>query len=327
MSPSGVLALRFSTDDVAPGDRIAIWRELVFQSSFEVDITPAAAGPFRATATVHQLPGLRILSGTSPAANYRRAISKVEADDIALQFGSSDDVSTSLHRREAEIASYDAFLLPCGDRASIHLPHQSRFITLRLPRSAIAQNVANLGDTYCRRMLASTPALGLLRRYLGLLDDVTDALATPELQHSAVTHIYDLIAMTLGATRDAAEIADGRGVRAARLKAIKDDIARHLGDEALSVGAVAARHQVTPRYVQRLFEETGATFTEHVIGQRLSRAHRLVTDPRLTGRTLTAIAFDVGFSDLSYFNRAFRRRFGATPSDVRAQARRVQEQL
>jgi len=105
MSPSSALVTRFSTDDLAPRDRVAIWRELVFQSSFEVDIAPADAGPFRATATVHQLPGLRILCGTSPAATYRRAISKVEADDIALQFGSSDDVSTSLHRREADIAS------------------------------------------------------------------------------------------------------------------------------------------------------------------------------------------------------------------------------
>jgi len=55
-----------------------------------------------------------------------------------------------------------------------------------------------------------------------------------------------------------------------------------------------------------------------VLGQRLARAHRLLTDPRRTERTLTAIAFEVGFSDLSYFNRAFRRRFGATPSDARA---------
>ena len=75
---------------------------------------------------------------------------------------------------------------------------------------------------------------------------------------------------------------------------------------------------ITPRYVQRLFEEAGATLTEYVLGQRLARAHRLLTDPRRTERTLTAIAFEVGFSDLSYFNRAFRRRFGATPSDARA---------
>jgi len=37
------------------------------------------------------------------------------------------------------------------------------------------------------------------------------------------------------------------------------------------------------------------------------------------------VAFDAGFGDLSYFNRVFRRRFGATPSDVRAAARRSHE--
>jgi AraC-like DNA-binding protein len=35
---------------------------------------------------------------------------------------------------------------------------------------------------------------------------------------------------------------------------------------------------------------------------------------------VSSIALDAGFGDISYFNRAFRRRYGATPSDVRAQA-------
>jgi AraC-like DNA-binding protein len=35
------------------------------------------------------------------------------------------------------------------------------------------------------------------------------------------------------------------------------------------------------------------------------------------------IAYDCGFGDVSYFNRVFRRRYGAAPSDVRAQARQA----
>ena len=311
----------FSTDDIAPRDRIAAWRALIFQSSLDVEIAPADEMPFRATATVRQLPGLRILSGTSPAATYRRSMTNIEADDITLQFGSADYAAASLHRRETEIARYDAFLLPCGDRATIHAPQESRFVALRLPRAAIAQSIADLGDTYCKRIPQGTPVLSLLRRYLGVLDDVTDALATPELQHTAVTHIYDLLVMTLGATGDAAEAAKGRGLRAARLKAMKDDVVRQLEDPALSVRTIAALHKVTPRYVQKLFEDSGETFTEFVIGQRLARANRLLMNPRLMDRTVTSIALEVGFGDLSYFNRAFRKRFGATPSDVRALAR------
>ena len=78
---------------------------------------------------------------------------------------------------------------------------------------------------------------------------------------------------------------------------------------------------MTPRYVHMLFEPEGVTFSEFVVGQRLVRAHRMLSDPRYAGHTISAIALMVGFGDLSYFNRTFRRRFGMSPSDVRATGR------
>jgi AraC-like DNA-binding protein len=70
-----------------------------------------------------------------------------------------------------------------------------------------------------------------------------------------------------------------------------------------------------------MFESEGTTFTEHVLAQRLARAHRVLVDPRRSGEKISAVAYDCGFGDVSYFNRAFRQRYGAAPSDVRAQAR------
>jgi len=46
----------------------------------------------------------------------------------------------------------------------------------------------------------------------------------------------------------------------------------------------------------------------------------MLSDPRLADRSIRSLAFDVGFGDLSYFNRAFRRRYDATPSEVRQSA-------
>ena len=181
-------------------------------------------------------------------------------------------------------------------------------------------SVTDLEDSSCRRIPGNTPSLQLLTRYLDVLED-EDALATPELQQSVVAHIRDLVALTLGASRDAAAPAQGRGLRAARFRAIKDDIARNLTDESLTVRTLAARHKLTPRHIQRLFEDSGVTFTEYLLVQRLERARQLMWDPRQAEQTITAIAFAVGFGDLSYFNRTFRRRFGATPSEIRAAAR------
>lgn len=53
--------------------------------------------------------------------------------------------------------------------------------------------------------------------------------------------------------------------------------------------------------------------------ERLDRAYRLLRDSRLAAQSISAIAYEVGFGDLSYFNRAFRWPYDATPSDIRNQ--------
>jgi AraC-like DNA-binding protein len=50
------------------------------------------------------------------------------------------------------------------------------------------------------------------------------------------------------------------------------------------------------------------------------RAQCALADPRFVGHPISTIAFEAGFGDLSHFNRTFRRRFGMTPSEVRARA-------
>jgi AraC-like DNA-binding protein len=147
-------------------------------------------------------------------------------------------------------------------------------------------------------------------------------LRTSELQRLVVTHIHDLIAAVVGATRDGLAIAEGRGIRAARLRAIIADITANLGDCDLSVAAIARRQRVTPRYVHKLFAGEGFTFSAFLLDRRLFRAHRMLSDPRFGDRTIGSVAFDVGFGDLSHFNRAFRRRYGATPSEIRQSAER-----
>ena len=183
----------------------------------------------------------------------------------------------------------------------------------------MAASAVNHEDSYCRRIPDATPALRLLKGYVAVLQHDDGTFTAPDVQHAAASHVCDLVAVTLGATRDGAETAQ-RGVRAARLTAMKADVVRHLRDPTLSVTAVAARHAVTPRYVQRLFADSGIGFTEYVVAQRLARAHRLVSDPQLADCTLTALARAAGFGDLSYFNRAFRRQFGVAPAELRARA-------
>jgi AraC-like DNA-binding protein len=84
------------------------------------------------------------------------------------------------------------------------------------------------------------------------------------------------------------------------------------------LAAVAHRQGVTPRYLQRLLEKSGTSFTTHVNELRLQRAFALLTQPHAGGRRISDIALQTGFSDPSHFKRLFRARFGDTPTGVRA---------
>jgi AraC-like DNA-binding protein len=160
---------------------------------------------------------------------------------------------------------------------------------------------------------------GLLASYLRLLMQQPD-LAASELCWLAANHIQDLVAVTIGATQDASEVAAGRGVRAARLRAIKADIESNLASGDVGSDALAGRHRVSPRYIRKLFEGEGTSLSQFVLGRRLALVCRKLSDPRLAHRTIGAIAFDAGFGDLSTFNHSFRRQFGMTPSEARRSA-------
>jgi AraC-like DNA-binding protein len=170
---------------------------------------------------------------------------------------------------------------------------------------------------FARRLPASSPALQMLVRYLDLARH-DSVVSNPELADAFTQHVTDLLALTLGATRDAAEQAKGRGLRAARLRAVKADVLKKLGRLDLSIDTIASAHGINPRQVQRLFELDGTTFTEFVLHERLALAYRLLCGPGQAARPISAVALEAGFGDLSYFNRSFRRRYGATPSEVRA---------
>lgn len=162
---------------------------------------------------------------------------------------------------------------------------------------------------------ATAEPFRLLRAYLGLL--AKDMPTRPDLHRLAASQVRDLMAAAIGSA-----CAGGRdhGLRAARLRVIKDDIERNLAGDA-SAQALARRHHVSGRYIRKLFESEGTSLSRFVLARRLAAVHRMLSSRQCAHLPISSLAYDAGFSDLSTFNRAFRARFGMTPSDVREHAR------
>jgi AraC-like DNA-binding protein len=309
--------LRLATAALPARERVPFWREVFGRKIVHVDIEPLTDAPFEATATLRALPGLRSLSCTSTAARTHRTRPLLaDGDDgFALLINVRGTLAASQLGRDVTLRAGDAAVFLHAEPAT--MAHaRFRHEGLVMPRAALAPLVTNIDDMAMRPIPRGSAALALLTRYLAIVHD--DVASTPELRHRVATHVHDLVAMAIGATRDGAEIAKARGVQAARLAAIKADVMANLGARDLTLAALAARHKVSPRSVQLLFESEGVTFSQFVLEQRLARAFRMLGDPRYARMTVSAIALAAGFGDLSHFNRSFRRRYGATPSEVRA---------
>jgi len=105
--------------------------------------------------------------------------------------------------------------------------------------------------------------------------------------------------------------------RSVRLKKLFEHIGAH-PEEKLSVSAAARIAQLnTPQFMKLFKQVAGMTLVAYLNHVRLANAARLL---RETNRTIAEIAFAVGFSDQSYFDKRFKRAFGRTPKDFRAEA-------
>jgi AraC-like DNA-binding protein len=336
--PDPVATFRYSTASLPEAARAQAVRDLHLRERTMLPagleplepLEPLSDRPPHVDVVKRTLPGLALVSGTFSglrhAARPKGAAGHGE-NDLLLGVNVRGCSLARQRDRELILRDGDAFFATRSLAGfSVVRPAPARFIGCRVPREAVAALLGRLDDTPMTFVPHSTEALSLLATYASAVADALP-LTTPELQRLTVSHMLDLIAATIVATRGGRAIAEGRGVAAARLRAIMADICTHLGDGELSVAEVAQRQRVTSRYVHKLFENEGLTFSSFVLGQRLSRAHRMLSDPRLADRTIGSIAFDAGFGDLSYFNRTFRRCYVAAPGEIRRSALKVSRPL
>jgi AraC-like DNA-binding protein len=189
-------------------------------------------------------------------------------------------------------------------------------LSIAIPYHRILHRLADSAPL-TQTLSAELPAARLLRGYASSLLNEAAPFSAEE-QSMFAGHIADLAALMLGPSRDAGEHGRHGGVRAARRQAVRADILANLGNPALSLNWLSRRHGLSSSYIRALFYDDGTSFTDFVAAARLDHVAALLRDPRFEGQTIAALALTAGFGDISWFNQVFRRRFGRTPSELRA---------
>lgn len=281
------------------------------------DIEPIGDTPFHADVTFDLLPNIGIAAGSHSPAHYR--VSKEMASRgrniVVIALLRSGTVSATQFGREIICSAGNALALTPHAPSTTAILTEGNFLNLAIEQPALATLAPNYAASF-GRIPRDNAALNLMTRYVDIVRN-DDAFGEPVLMQTVSKHILDLAALTFGASGDYAEFARQRGATAARLASIKSDILHALGRRDLSTEMIAAGHGISPRYLRKLFEQDGSSFSTFVLAERLAKARRMLIDRHHGHLKIAQIAHESGFGDLSYFNRVFRRHFGATPSDLR----------
>jgi AraC-like DNA-binding protein len=165
---------------------------------------------------------------------------------------------------------------------------------------------------------------GALRAHSGgvaiLLHQLIGGLATPHRATPGVGGLSDAIGGLVSAMLEdcwAQERDDGQAMRKLRLEQIGQHMRRNFADPELSPGDAADALGLSRRYVHKLYAQEGRSFRQELIALRIEACLRAFTDEKQAGKTIADIAFAAGYTDISQFNRHFRRLKEDTPSAVR----------
>lgn len=314
--------MRFSTNWLPERDRLDIWREEFGQRFVRLEVEQLDENPLLYDATFQSFGDVSIGTGEVSAIACTRSQEMVGDGngDIVLLIPKSSEYLAEQGMIEETVKAGCSLVRRSSEVGRTQL-QAGEFLTLNLPVERMSERVADVDRLGMTVIHSDNEALRLLQIYCRALAGQT-AGSSSSIEGNLVSgHLLDLASLAIGANRDAWHLAQNGGLRAARRLAARSTIRKNAANPEYRIGELAREMRVSESYVRKLLAEGGQPFSSILLEARLDRVHERLNDRRFDCFTISQIALDCGFSDISYFNRAYARHFALTPSATRKRHR------
>jgi AraC-like DNA-binding protein len=325
--PAGARSLQFSTNGIAPANRMELWSIHNSKALIALDIRTMDESPLTAAEINLHFPSIRLAQVRGSAQvieRNERYIQKHPMDVVGVFFALKGEAFFYYPGgfetlRPGQAVIYDA------DRPFMRGFHGGvEEMVLTIPRD---EYLALSGGKPPTRPAVfdfrdSGPAnqhmLALARLVRKSLAAAIGSGAGPapstELDPAAVERSAVELLRLLVAGK-------GAGMAAGYLAAARCFIDGHLGDPNLCPAQIAHAVGISERHLTRVFVEAGEPPGAYVLARRLERAAALLADPAEGTTPIATVAARCGFASQGYFARVFKGRFGTTPLSARRAAR------
>jgi AraC-like DNA-binding protein len=225
-----------------------------------------------------------------------------------------EQAGTQVSFRARDIALYDLSrpwqaIHPMGQKSM-------QLIMLTFPRTLIPMSRSAIMPLVGSAMPRNLPGRSLIAQFLIELTDAATEEDKPDLENT-------LRECTIGLIRQRLNQPNGitphtrRLLHLTRIRAI---LHRHLNDPTFGPEKLAQIANVSPRYLFKIFQNTGVTPMQLLKKVRLEASHRSLRDPSLASTPIKAIMATHGYLRPDQFARDFKQHFGVSPTEVRSPA-------
>ena len=194
-----------------------------------------------------------------------------------------------------------------------------RLFMVRIPRAAINARLLSPFSLRAGRFSGDSGIAHVFSGFLVSVAESVETLSADELRPLELA-LSEFLVASLAGHEHKGSFGGLTPSQTAIFSRMCRSIEANLGDPELGVGRLAKEERVSPRYVQKLFETAGQSFSTFLRSRRLERCRAELADPLYEKVSVSDICFRWGFNDPAHFSRIFRERYGASPRAFRHEA-------
>jgi AraC-like DNA-binding protein len=299
---------------IGRAEAVRQWQDWAAQTIAPIDVCVFDEGSFAARWSSHGVGQLRLLRLEAPA---QRVVHNGDGagpsamratPSIQLVYARTGALKTRMGGKRFTVRPGEFVLLDNTRFYQMEMDTAHEAVDLMMPLGWLDRYLPDPGALLGRPVSArdgwGAPLGSLLETMAEGIDE------TPLPRPMIAEQVGTLLTLATGFHEPAAESRHRGQLARQVLRRIETDFA----DPELSPDGLAAELGISKRYLQQLLAGSGTSFVQELTATRLDRASDMLSDPRAGGLGVGEIAFRCGFLDPGYFARAFRKRFGRTPS-------------
>jgi AraC-like DNA-binding protein len=238
-------------------------------------------------------------------------------DVIQLLFLDAGRAVVRQEGREAHLEVGDFTLLDVGRPFTVRFPQHFTTRVFEFPRAGLGiaeRDLARLTATALRQDHALS---AFLIPFLRQLSAQSAALHPQTREHLAHNVTAILATLILDHLQDAPLPDPARRTLVLRVKSF---IMNNLALPELSPQLIAVEHNISVRYLHKLFASESTTLSRWILRARLERCHRDLSIVDLRTVSVAGVARQWGFSSPARFSRVFRETYGLSPRQWQAES-------